>query len=83
MTMDSMGRQRKIEQKVVDKSVDYLLAVKRNQVKLEKEINDFYRHPCCKILLRETVIGSRKRACANGNTLCSIDSGLVIFLGWF
>lgn len=43
VTIAAIGCQRKIAQKIVDKSADYLLAVKGNQGKLEEAINDFYR----------------------------------------
>jgi predicted transposase YbfD/YdcC len=43
ITIDAMGCQRKIAQKIVDKSADYLLAVKGNQGSLEKAFDDYYR----------------------------------------
>lgn len=44
VTIDAMGCQRKIAQKIVDKSADYLLAVKGNQGKLEEAFSEYY-HP--------------------------------------
>ncbi|WPC73040.1 ISAs1 family transposase [Vibrio porteresiae] len=43
ITIDAMGCQRKIAQKIVDKSADYLLAVKGNQGSLEQAFNDYYK----------------------------------------
>ncbi|MEZ9631454.1 ISAs1 family transposase [Vibrio breoganii] len=43
ITIDAMGCQRKIAQKIVDKNADYLLAVKGNQGLLEQAFNDYYR----------------------------------------
>ncbi|HHC6523965.1 TPA: hypothetical protein ACN34I_001097 [Vibrio parahaemolyticus] len=43
VTMDAMGCQRKIAQKIVDTNADYLLAAKGNQGSLEKTIGEFYR----------------------------------------
>jgi len=42
ITIDAMGCQKKIAQKIVDKSADYLLAVKGNQGKLHRAFKDFY-----------------------------------------
>lgn len=42
ITIDSMGCQQKIAQKIVNKSEDYLLAVKENQGSLEQAFNDYY-----------------------------------------
>ena len=43
ITIDAMGCQRKIAQKIVDKSADYLLVVKGNQGSLEQVFNDYYK----------------------------------------
>lgn len=43
VTIDAMGCQRKITQKMVDKSADYLLAVKGNQGSLEEAFNAYYQ----------------------------------------
>lgn len=42
MTIDAMGCQRNVAQKIVDKNSGYLLAVKGNQGSLEKAIGEFY-----------------------------------------
>ncbi|CAG9297706.1 ISAs1 family transposase ISPpr12 [Celerinatantimonas diazotrophica] len=42
ITIDAKGCQRKIAQKIVDKSADYLFAVKGNQGSLEQAFNDYY-----------------------------------------
>ena len=42
VTIDAMGCQRKIAQKIVDKSADYLLAVKGNQGLLEQAFDAYY-----------------------------------------
>lgn len=41
--IDAMGCQRKIAQKIVDKSADYLMVVKGNQKILERAFNYYYR----------------------------------------
>lgn len=42
ITIDAMGCQKKIAQKIVDKGADYLLAVKGNQGKLENQFNEYF-----------------------------------------
>ncbi len=43
ITIDAMGCQKKIAQKIRDKEADYLLAVKGNQGMLEQAFNDYFR----------------------------------------
>jgi predicted transposase YbfD/YdcC len=43
VTIDAMGCQRAIAQKVLNKGADYLLAVKGNQPKLEEAFNNYFR----------------------------------------
>ncbi len=43
VTIDAMGRQKKIAQKIADKNADYLLTVKGNQGTLAKATGEFYR----------------------------------------
>ncbi|MPX95157.1 ISAs1 family transposase [Salinivibrio sp. VYel8] len=43
ITIDAMGCQHKIAQKIIDKNADYLLAVKGNQGKLDKAFDNYYR----------------------------------------
>ena len=43
VTIDAMGCQRKIAKKIIEKSADYLLAVKGNQGLLEKAFDEYYR----------------------------------------
>ncbi len=43
ITIDAMGCQKKIAQKILDKEADYLLAVKGNQGKLEQAFDDYFR----------------------------------------
>ncbi|WP_081324574.1 ISAs1 family transposase, partial [Vibrio cyclitrophicus] len=42
VTIDAMGCQKKIAQKILDKNADYLLAVKGNQGRLEQAFNDYF-----------------------------------------
>lgn len=41
VSVDAMGCQRKIAQTIIDKSADYLLALKGNQGKLEEAFNQY------------------------------------------
>lgn len=43
ITIDAMGCQKKIAQKILDKEADYLLAVKGNQGMLEQAFDDYLR----------------------------------------
>ncbi len=43
VTIDAMGCQKKIAQKILDKEADYLLAVKGNQGMLEQAFDDYFR----------------------------------------
>ncbi|GAA5790319.1 hypothetical protein NGY2020031_27640 [Vibrio cholerae] len=43
ITIDAMGCQKKITQKIRDKEADYLLAVKGNQGMLEQAFDDYFR----------------------------------------
>nr|WP_158118629.1 ISAs1 family transposase [Vibrio cidicii] len=43
ITIDAMGCQKKIVQKILDKEADYLLAVKGNQGMLEQAFDDYFR----------------------------------------
>ncbi|EIV0336582.1 ISAs1 family transposase [Vibrio cholerae] len=43
ITIDAMGCQKKIAQKILDKEADYLLAVKGNQRMLEQAFDDYFR----------------------------------------
>jgi hypothetical protein len=43
ITIDAMGCQKKIAQKIIDKGADYLLAVKGNQGMLEQAFDDYFR----------------------------------------
>ncbi|MCX9567345.1 ISAs1-like element IS1358 family transposase [Vibrio cholerae] len=43
ITIDAMGSQKKIAQKIRDKEADYLLAVKGNQGMLEQAFDDYFR----------------------------------------
>ncbi len=42
VTIDAMGCQKKIAQKVLNKNADYLLAVKGNQGRLEQAFNNYF-----------------------------------------
>ncbi len=42
ITIDAMGTQKKIEKKILDKNANYILALKRNQENLFKEVADFF-----------------------------------------
>jgi hypothetical protein len=42
VTIDAMGCQKKIAQKVLDKEADYLLAVKGNQGRLEQAFDEYF-----------------------------------------
>jgi len=44
VTIDAMGCQKKIAQKIRDKQADYVLAVKDNQGKLHQDIQDWFAH---------------------------------------
>lgn len=43
ITIDAMGTQKEIAQKIVDRNADYILAVKENQKQLYKDIEDEFR----------------------------------------
>ncbi|MGR5222733.1 ISAs1 family transposase [Vibrio parahaemolyticus] len=42
VTIDAMGCQKKIAQKIIEKNADYLLAVKGNQGRLEQAFDDYF-----------------------------------------
>lgn len=42
ITIDAMGTQKKIAEKIVDKRADYILALKGNQSKLNDEVENFF-----------------------------------------
>ncbi len=44
ITLDAMGCQTKIQQKIIDKQADYVVTVKGNQKGLEKEIKALFAH---------------------------------------
>lgn len=77
-----MGCQRKTAQKIVDKDVDYLLAVKGNQGSLEKAIGEFY----CLSMLQEFAEGdsyaSQEKAHGREETRCALVTNELSFLGF-
>ncbi|NVC42504.1 transposase [Vibrio vulnificus] len=42
MTIDAMGCQKKIAQKILEKNADYLLVVKGNQGRLEEAFDNYF-----------------------------------------
>ena len=62
VTIDAMGCQTKIAQKILDRGADYLLAVKDNQPSLHAEIERVFNDPATAGLLRsQTVDGDHGR----------------------
>jgi hypothetical protein len=49
VTIDAMGCQKKIAQKIADKGADYLLAVKGNQGKLEQAFDSYFHGNVAKL----------------------------------
>lgn len=44
VTIDAMGCQKKIAEKIVEKKADYLFSLKGNQEKLHEDVKDFFNH---------------------------------------
>ena len=44
VTIDAMGCQKKIAQKITEKRSDYLFSLKGNQEKIHKDVKDFFNH---------------------------------------
>ncbi len=74
VTIDVMGWQREIAQKIVDKKADYVLALKGNQDSLREDVEVFVAERKAKDFMdtwgSQTMRNTRLR-CYNGATLCS------------
>lgn len=81
VTIDAMGCQGKIAQKIVDKSADYLLAVKGNQGKLEEAINDFYRPSMLQDFAEGDSYSSQEKGYGRMETRCVLVTQDLSFLG--
>ena len=44
VTIDAMGCQKKIAEKIVEKDADYLFSLKGNQEKIHEDVKDFFNH---------------------------------------
>ena len=44
VTIDAMGCQKKIAEKIVEKKADYLFSLKGNQEKIHEDVKDFFNH---------------------------------------
>jgi predicted transposase YbfD/YdcC len=57
VTIDAMGCQKTIAQKIVDKQADYILAVKENQLHLLEDIQDSFKMLPCNSLVEQIDCG--------------------------
>lgn len=57
VTIDAMGCQKTIAQKIVDKQADYILAVKENQLHLLEDIRDSFKMLPCNALVEQIDCG--------------------------
>lgn len=80
ITIDAMGCQRKIAQKIVDKSADYLLAVKGNQGSLEKAFDDYYR-PSMLVNFDGDSYSSQEKSHGRMETRCALVNEDLTVLG--
>ena len=44
VTIDAMGCQKKIAEKIIEKKADYLFSLKGNQEKIHEDVKDFFNH---------------------------------------
>ncbi|EGR0202218.1 ISAs1 family transposase [Vibrio parahaemolyticus] len=80
VTIDAMGCQRKIAQKIVDKNADYLLAVKGNQGQLEQAINNFYRPSMLQNFVEGESYSSQEKGHGREETRCALVTNELSFL---
>ncbi|MDW2312746.1 ISAs1 family transposase [Vibrio sp. 1075] len=81
VTIDAMGCQKKIAQKIVDKNADYLLAVKGNQGSLEKAIGEFYRPSMLQEFAEGDSYASQEKGHGREETRCALVTNELSFLG--
>lgn len=81
VTIDVMGCQRKIAQKIVEKNADYLLAVKGNQGNLEQAIGEFYRLAMLQEFAEGDSYASQEKGHGREETRCALVTNELSFLG--
>ena len=81
ITIDAMGCQKKIAQKIVDKNADYLLAVKGNQGSLEQAISDFYKPSMLQKFDDGDSYSTQEKSHGRVETRCALSATNLSFLG--
>lgn len=81
VTINTMGCQKKIAQKIVDKNADYLLVVKGNQGSLEKAIGDFYHPSMLQVFAEGDSYASQEKGHGREETRCALVTNELSFLG--
>lgn len=81
ITIDAMGCQKKIAQKIVDKNADYLLAVKGNQGSLEQAISDFYKPSMLQKFDEGDSYSTQEKSHGRVETRCALSATNLSFLG--
>ena len=46
VTIDAMGCQKKIVEKIVEKKAEYVISLKGNQQSIHRDVKEFFEHPC-------------------------------------
>jgi predicted transposase YbfD/YdcC len=81
ITIDAMGCQKKIAQKILDKNADYLLAVKGNQGSLEQAIGDFYKPSMLQNFDEGDSYSTQEKGHGRLETRCALTTNNLSFLG--
>lgn len=71
VTIDAMGCQKHIVEKIIDKKADYVLPVKENQPGLKQDIEDTFNFPTSEISSSETVDCDHGRVETRKTFVCS------------
>jgi predicted transposase YbfD/YdcC len=84
VTIDAMGCQRDIAEKIIDRGGDYLLAVKANQPGLLNDLKLFFNDPCERDRLdtHETVDGDHGRIEVRRHRVCNDVAWLTDMHPW-
>ena len=46
ITIDAMGCQKKIVEKIAEKKAEYVISLKGNQQSIHRDVKEFFEHPC-------------------------------------
>ncbi|WP_253728213.1 ISAs1 family transposase [Treponema sp. OMZ 857] len=46
ITIDAMGCQKKIVEKIAEKEAEYVISLKGNQQSIHRDVKEFFEHPC-------------------------------------